>query len=35
MEERRLQLEEEKRETARPDKEIKVVIEGYEPEWSE
>lgn len=35
MEEERLDLEKRKIDAAEPDKEIRVIIEGYEKEWSE
>ena len=35
MEEERLELEKRKVDSAEPDKEIKVIISGYQEEWSE
>ena len=35
MEEERLDLERRKVDSAEPDKEIKVIISGYQEEWSE
>ena len=35
LERERLEIEKQKQESTKVDKEIKVVIEGYEPEWSE
>ena len=35
LEKERLEMEKQKTEALKPDNEIKVIIEGYQEEWSE